>query len=162
MSERAFKVGDRVLVGESPKWLGDGWVDPEFAGKVGTISHLGNDGDCEVRVGAEYQYILREHLTPLGEEPEAGEPLPARSATLRTADGLVNGDRQDEYGTPDVNLGRIATLWGVIFGHEVTKSEVALALACLKVARLVQTPWSRDGWVDLAGYAAIGAEVSES
>jgi hypothetical protein len=37
-------------------------------------------------------------------------------------------------------------------------ADVAAMLALLKIARLQQSPNHRDSWVDLAGYAACGAE----
>ena len=39
-------------------------------------------------------------------------------------------------------------------------SQVALCLAQLKIARLIQSPEHPDSWVDLAGCAALGAEVA--
>jgi len=39
--------------------------------------------------------------------------------------------------------------------------DVALMMALLKIARLKGNPIHGDSWVDLAGYAACGAESSE-
>ena len=83
-----------------------------------------------------------------------------RTETLTAADLLVHGDREHEYGTPQVNFARIAALWAPVFGHEVTPAQVALALLQLKVARLIHTPEHADSWVDAAGYVAIGAELA--
>ena len=33
-----------------------------------------------------------------------------------------------------------------------------MAMAAVKLARLVETPDHQDSWIDLAGYAAIGSE----
>jgi len=33
-----------------------------------------------------------------------------------------------------------------------------MAMAAIKLARLVETPDHQDSWIDLAGYAAIGSE----
>src|SRR5699024_3678516 len=82
-----------------------------------------------------------------------------RKETLETAAALVHGDRQNDYGTPQENFARIAALWEPIFGRAVTPGEVALALAQLKIARLIHTPTHADSWVDAAGYIAIGAEL---
>lgn len=84
-----------------------------------------------------------------------------RAEVLDKAKELVSGPRAQEYGPPIINFGRIAKLWSVVLHKEVTPSEVALCLAQLKVSRLCETPDSPDGWVDLAGYAACGGEVSE-
>jgi len=82
-----------------------------------------------------------------------------RHETLTAAADLVHGERQKDYGTPQVNFARIAELWSPIFGGTVKPGEVALALAQLKIARLIHTPTHADSWVDAAGYIAIGAEL---
>ena len=66
--------------------------------------------------------------------------------------------RGKDYGSAYENHERIAVIWTVIFGHEVTASQVALCMAGVKMARLVQSPDHEDSWVDLAGYAALGSE----
>lgn len=85
-----------------------------------------------------------------------------RQDILDEASKCVNVDRDADYGSPEDNFGRIASIWSVIFGHEVTPHQVALCMVGVKVARLVNNPKSRDGWVDIAGYAACGAECAIS
>lgn len=89
-------------------------------------------------------------------EPE----LTSRRKALNEAADLVDGDRNKDYGEPADNFGRIADLWSVVIGSKVTATEVALMLALVKAARLVHQPDHRDSWVDLAGYAGIGAELN--
>lgn len=84
------------------------------------------------------------------------------SEILQTADATINGPRRAEYGPPKASFERIATLWSATLGHTVTPAQVALCLVQLKVARLVQTNDHADSWVDLAGYAACGAEITEA
>jgi hypothetical protein len=83
-----------------------------------------------------------------------------RHALLNAAEAATTA-RGEAYGDATANLTRIATLWSVILGIEVTASEVAAMMVALKLARLVHTPGHTDSWVDIAGYAALGAEVSE-
>ena len=71
-------------------------------------------------------------------------------------------ERNRIYGNPLQNFIDMARLWSVILGIEVTPSQVSLCLICLKLSRLKNTPQHADSWVDIAGYAACGAEVSES
>lgn len=85
-----------------------------------------------------------------------------RIKTLSEAAFAVNGDRDETYGAPEDNLGRIAAYWTVLFATEITPGKVALALALVKIARTQHTPTHADNWIDLAGYAAIGAEVSDA
>jgi len=83
-----------------------------------------------------------------------------RQETLETAATLVHGAREADYGPPSENFARIAALWEPIFGIPLTPVRVALALAQLKIARLIHTPTHVDSWVDAAGYIAIGAEIA--
>jgi predicted glycosyltransferase involved in capsule biosynthesis len=70
----------------------------------------------------------------------------------------VTNNRSGDYGDVYTNHERIAVLWTVIFGREVKAHQVAMAMAAVKLARLVETPDHQDSWIDLAGYAAIGSE----
>src|SRR6478609_2384349 len=63
---------------------------------------------------------------------------PARVVALREAAQLITGDRQQEYGPPEVNFQRIADVWSVLLGREFTPSEVALAMIGLKLARAAE------------------------
>jgi hypothetical protein len=82
------------------------------------------------------------------------------STVLEEASKIVDGPRQDNYGHPKVNLKRIAALWSVVFGLEVTPHQVALCLIQLKVAREINCP-RRDNMVDIAGYARVMEMLSE-
>ncbi len=66
--------------------------------------------------------------------------------------------RGKDYGSAYENHERIAVIWTAILGYEVTASQVALCMAGVKMARLVQSPDNEDSWIDLAGYAALGSE----
>lgn len=83
-----------------------------------------------------------------------------RTDTLDAARALVAGERQDEYGSPLTNFSLTARLWGSYLGTEVSASDVACLMVLLKVARLRSGPGHVDSWVDVAGYGALGAEVS--
>lgn len=89
-------------------------------------------------------------------------PAPVGSRVLERAKNIINGDRRAEYGPPKDSFNRIADLWATTLGHPVSPEQVALCLAQLKIARLIQTPGHADSWVDLAGYAALGAEVVDA
>jgi hypothetical protein len=83
-----------------------------------------------------------------------------RGEILDEANRLTHGDRDKNYGTPYVNHKRIADIWTVILGIEVTPSQVALCMAGVKIARLVESPDHLDSFVDLAAYAAISGEIA--
>lgn len=78
---------------------------------------------------------------------------------LQEARRIINGKRDADYGTPEMNFSRIAALWTAYLGGKpggplpVTPQDTAQMMILLKVARLIATPGHRDSVVDLAGYA---------
>lgn len=84
----------------------------------------------------------------------------SRLGILDTAGSHISKDRQSEYGEPEDNFAIIAEYWTTHLGMTIRSTDVAIMMALLKVARLRSTPASRDGWVDLAGYAACGGEIA--
>ena len=91
-----------------------------------------------------------------------------RKECLETALEIVMKDRQNDYGTPESNFATIAAYWSNYlqsrgFGDVVVAShDVAAMMALLKIARIASSPAKEDNWVDLAGYAANGAEIAPS
>jgi hypothetical protein len=71
-----------------------------------------------------------------------------------------DGERSQNYGTPEENFNRIADGWSVIFDQHVTAEQVALAMAWLKIARLVGNAPTVDSYVDAAAYCALAAELA--
>ena len=69
-------------------------------------------------------------------------------------------ERGENYGDVRQNHQRIAQMWSVVFGQEVTPEQVVMAMTCMKIARLIETPDHEDSWVDICGYGACGAEVA--
>lgn len=104
-------------------------------------------------------YDIDEHNHPfdllIAEPVDLGTiAAPAPQSILAEADGLINGDRQEAYGSVADNFGRIAAGWSQIFGCEVSPQQVGLAMAWLKIARQVHKP-QRDNLVDGAGYLGL-------
>jgi hypothetical protein len=86
---------------------------------------------------------------------------PVRVEVLREAAALIVGERQANYGSPEVNFQRIATIWNVLKpGVDFSPADVALLMAGLKLARSAEG-YKRDSAVDGAGYLGIYAELSE-
>lgn len=83
-----------------------------------------------------------------------------RKEVLTAAEQAVCGQREQDYGTPENNFRVIAQLWSVYLQSTVTPTDVAMMMALLKVARIRSGTGTADSFVDLAGYAACGAEVS--
>lgn len=71
---------------------------------------------------------------------------------------IVNGPRQEAYGSASKSLSTIAQLWGPILGKEVTNDQVALCMIQLKVARELNKHQD-DNLTDICGYAEIMARA---
>lgn len=84
-----------------------------------------------------------------------------RKQTLELAAACVCGERQDQYGTPEDNFGTIADFWSAYLKHPVSSVDVAMMMSLLKIARIRTGTATEDSFVDLAGYAACGAECAE-
>lgn len=84
-----------------------------------------------------------------------------RSETLTKANEIVNGHREQEYGSPEDNFKTIADLWtAYLGGFKIDSVDVAMMMALLKIARIQSGTATEDSFVDLAGYAACGSEIS--
>ena len=87
-----------------------------------------------------------------------------KSEILKTAENIVNGDREKQYGKAENNFNTIANLWADYLSVKVEPTDiepkdVAALLALLKIARIATGHAKEDNWVDLAGYAACGGEI---
>lgn len=90
-----------------------------------------------------------------------------RADILHAAEKCVCGQREQDYGTPEDNFKAIAELWNVYldrisvgkYGNTIVdEKDVAAMMALLKIARIAAGGGKADSWIDLAGYAACGAE----
>lgn len=74
---------------------------------------------------------------------------------------LVHGDRQDSYGSPRDNLGRIAGMWSAYLGADVSAHDVANMMTLLKVAR-ARHAYKRDNYVDGIAYLLLGESLDRT
>ena len=94
-----------------------------------------------------------------------------RDVALDKAKQAVSS-RPSSYGSPKDNFDRIALLWNAHLNNTSDEgsdrtvyfdtSDVAIMLGLVKIARLESNPNHADSWIDLAGYAGCGAEVSQA
>lgn len=82
-----------------------------------------------------------------------------REEVLDTAKTMVTGKREQDYGSPENNFLTIAKLWTVYLGIQINPRDVAMMMCLLKIARVRHGGGSGDSFIDIAGYAACGAEV---
>jgi hypothetical protein len=95
------------------------------------------------------------------------EPTTARARLLAEATKITAVDRNKAYGNPEDNFANIANLWKAYWkaqGADVscTPCDVANLMILMKVARLATNLTHRDSLVDIAGYAACGADCQEA
>lgn len=89
-------------------------------------------------------------------------PQRLRREVLAQADHLTSDARAEEYGDATEGFEHIAELWSAAFRYPFAAEDVAVAMVLVKVARLETNPTHFDSWVDIAGYAALGAEVADA
>lgn len=91
-----------------------------------------------------------------------------REEILKEALKRVNGEREQQYGSPEDSFMAIAELWTVYLEHGCVEDngavllhpeDVAAMMALLKIARISSGVDKVDNWVDLAGYAACGGAI---
>tara|TARA_Y100000385_G_scaffold210241_1_gene218088 strand:- start:112 stop:384 length:273 start_codon:yes stop_codon:yes gene_type:complete len=86
-----------------------------------------------------------------------------RTHILETANNLITGSRESEYGSPWLNFQNIADRWSQHLGIDIEAYQVALMMADLKIARLVTSNRPHeDSLIDICGYAALAAELSDA
>lgn len=79
---------------------------------------------------------------------------------LNEAINCVTGSREQDYGSPEDNFKIIADFWSAYKGVKFSSVDVAMMMALLKIARIRNGGGSGDSFIDLAGYAACGGEIS--
>jgi hypothetical protein len=67
------------------------------------------------------------------------------------AKSIVEGKRQEEYGSINDSFCRIAGLWSAYTGFTIDKYDVAKMMMLLKVSR-AKSGNHRDSYVDIVGY----------
>lgn len=83
-----------------------------------------------------------------------------RAEMLGRAKQAVCNDRNATHGEPERSFADIAELWSIYLGRNIGMHDVAAMMVLLKIARVSANPTHMDSWVDIAGYAACGAEVA--
>jgi len=81
---------------------------------------------------------------------------------LSEARCLVDGDRNDSYGDPNIKYLQIAKVWSVLLKTDITPEQVVLAMCAVKMVRASnRNSLNRDDLVDLCGYALILSRLTE-
>ena len=87
-----------------------------------------------------------------------------REYCLAAAKKCVCQDRNNQYGEPEDSFKMIADFWSNYLGYPINTVDVAMMMALLKIARVAASKnrlGTADSYIDLAGYAACGAEAAK-
>ena len=100
-------------------------------------------------------------------DKQEGEAM-TREEVLDKAKECVCTDREGQYGRPEDNFSLIAMFWNaylesrhteIEYSSVIEAGDVAVMMALLKIARIATGKPKADNFIDLAGYAACGAEI---
>lgn len=126
----------------------DGWEESRGAAlEVHVARELGKKVYRLAKPSTGMTPVLEEVKSPTRYQPPSDETI------LEQAARLVDGDRGAAYGHPAEDFERTAGMWRALFGWETDARRVALAMICVKLSRLIQSPDHRDSVTDTAGYA---------
>lgn len=120
------------------------------------------EADRMKQVGVVDDETLRTTFAPI---EDIAAPATNKRTVLEAAIKTV-ADRGAPYGGVEDNFGRIAALWRVHMKNrygldtEIDASDVASMMILMKLARLENQPRHPDSWIDIAGYAACGGEIT--
>lgn len=86
-----------------------------------------------------------------------------KSPTLQRADDIIHGERQDQYGNPEMSFEIISDFWNLHNKwRKIRKGDApydnedsAMMLDLMKHARMYGQVWHGDNAVDACGYLAI-------
>lgn len=94
-------------------------------------------------------------------EVKVDDPRNTRESILNDAIRCVYSDRDDQYGSPEDCFYVISQFWSTYLNKDVSPKDVAAMMGLLKIARIQNGKAKADNWIDLAGYAACGAELED-
>ena len=94
----------------------------------------------------------------LAAKPEVTD---TKKQLLNDAYEIISKDRQATHGGAEDNFQCIAELWQSYKGINFDKTDVAIMMCQLKIARIRSNPFNRDNYLDLIGYATLAYEMNQ-
>lgn len=82
-----------------------------------------------------------------------------RKECLDAAKQCVCSDRDQQYGTPQKNITKIAELWSIFKGVKFSPQDVCVMMALLKIARISSGQSKDDNYIDACGYLSLSCEL---
>lgn len=163
--ETQFTAEDFEGTALDPKYVGRTriHVDPTFPAMRGEPTHLPKPAPVLTQKIVDCFNVLEgipfDPCPPGVTSHEPKPPLPEDKNILLEAYEITGGDRQNDYGTPEQNWERIASIASALTEKRLTAEDCLKVLIATKLARTVTSPQKRDNYVDLAGYAHCLWEV---
>jgi len=96
---------------------------------------------------------------------KAGQMVTDGAKQLRAKDILTNANdtiinRGSTHGHYDHTMLRTAKLWEAYFERPIEPMDIAICMALVKLARIMETKSNNDSWVDAVAYFAIAGELA--
>ena len=116
---------------------------------------LGIPNMQDILYGANASESYNKNNAPLGLLNERPKTI------LQNAHDAIYGDKQADYGAPELNLQNIADYWSVhlsaSLGIKISLDvyDVTTMMILVKSARLINSPKHSDTIMDIAGYAGL-------
>ena len=82
-----------------------------------------------------------------------------RKECLDAAKQCVCSDRDQQYGSPDVNMKKIAEFWTTYKGVEFSPKDVGVMMALLNIARISSGQSKDDNYIDASGFLSLSCEL---
>lgn len=82
----------------------------------------------------------------------------AKDILTNAADTII--ERGLTHGHYDLTMLRTAKLWSDFLEREIDPSDVAICMALVKLARIMETRNVHDSWLDAVAYFAIAGELA--
>ena len=82
-----------------------------------------------------------------------------RKECLNEAIKCVCKDRDQQYGSPQKNITKIAELWSIFKGVKFSPQDVGVMMALLKIARISSGQSKDDNYIDACGYLSLSCEL---
>lgn len=159
MNVKVLKAPNRKEFDELVKFLLSDVSEEHEEHKDNTFCKDCDDPTCENFCVNDYNVCFNLPKTEESVKEPMGEQL------FNLAKSIINGHRQDDYGTPEDSFQNIANYWNAYFAqiHDkredgLTAEDVALMMVLFKIARLGHG-YTKDSVVDICGYAAIYAAM---
>lgn len=87
-----------------------------------------------------------------------GKALRAKDILINASDTIL--ERGFTHGSYDLTMLRTAKLWQDYLEREIDPMDVAICMALVKLARIMESRTVDDNWTDAVAYMAIAGELA--